>query len=70
MKIFTLILFLSLVFYFITKQKPEPSVININNALSTQNCIDPNGAINNQHYGCCNIKGRAYFMVEQGKKEN
>ncbi|MDB2462870.1 hypothetical protein N9W61_02070 [Algibacter sp.] len=70
MKFFAIILFLGLGIFFLTKMKPEPYIIKINNAPATQSCVTPNGSNTKQHYGCCTIKGRAYYMLENAKKED
>ncbi|KAA5828099.1 hypothetical protein FPF71_04500 [Algibacter amylolyticus] len=69
MKIFALILFLGIGLFFLTKKKPEPEVIKINNKLANKNCVVPNGANSTQTHSCSYIKGRAYYMVELVKHQ-
>ncbi|KJD37055.1 hypothetical protein PW52_00935 [Tamlana sedimentorum] len=67
MKSLTLIVLIGLGTFFVIKLKPEPKIIEFKKTMATKGCIAPYGLITDstKHKACCNIKGRAYYIVTQ-----
>ncbi|MCB4807692.1 hypothetical protein LG651_05475 [Tamlana sp. 62-3] len=67
MKYFTLIVLIGLGIYFLSKLKPEPKVMAFKKSMTIKGCMVPDDLVVNsaKHKGCCNIKGRAYYIANQ-----
>lgn len=64
-KTFVLILFIGLIFFFLFKKKPEPSIIKLSSTPASQSCLSPTST-----NGCSYIRGRAYYILELEKQKN